>query len=626
MTKKAPQYGLPGGQIRKSVVLMARGIRHEKGIYVLAIGASALFGGLTVLLSRVLGWLTDTTLLPILAGTKPAGAVWAGAGILFAVVVALALSIAGRRIFAAMGVYALQARHREVLSAKLVELPPQWHRQYSTGRLLSNVSSDAEAATAVYNPLPYALGVVIMLGISAYALFSVDVWLAWAAMAMIPLMIAANVVFQRFMTPAVTAAQELRGEVAEVAHESFEGATLVKAMATAEIEHRRFTAKTQQLRHANVRVGVVRAMFDPIIEALPNIGSLAVLLVGVFRAAQGALGPGDIVGAAYLLSLLAVPVRSFGWVLADLPRSVIGFDRVAAVADTANAIVPGDQTAVTPEAGPLAVEFENVAFSVHEDGTEIEILRGVSFRVAPGQVVAVMGKTGAGKTTAVSLLARLLDPTSGVVRVGDQDVRTLSRAALSKDVVLVAQSAFIFDDTVRANITLEGAEQVPSEFSDAQIWQALELAHIAEHVRGLEGQLDAKLGEAGSNLSGGQRQRLAIARALIRTPRLLILDDATSALDPEVEQAILGGLRSVLDTSVIMVAYRAASAKMADQVVFLAEGKIVASGSHAELLDSSPEYAELALAYERQSSDRDQDVDLAFEGNQRGRAQKDGSL
>lgn len=605
MTKKATLYGLPGGQIVKSVVLMARGIRHEKAIYVLAIGASALFGGLTVLLSRVLGWLTDTTLLPILAGTKPAAAVWAGAGVLFAVVVALALSIAGRRIFAAMGVFALQARHREVLSAKLVELPPQWHRQYSTGRLLSNVSSDAEAATAVYNPLPYALGVVIMLGISAYALFSVDVWLAWAAMAIIPLMIAANVVFQKYMTPAVTRAQELRGEVAEVAHESFEGATLVKAMATADTEQDRFTAKTQELRHANVRVGVVRAMFDPIIEALPNIGSLAVLLVGVFRAAQGHLGPGDIVGAAYLLSLLAVPVRSFGWVLADLPRSVIGFDRVATVADTQNTIVPGTQVVLNPKTGPLGVQFDKVAYTVVEDDAEIEILRDVSFNVTPGQVVALMGKTGSGKTTAVSLVARLLDPTSGAVTVGDQDVKVLSRAALSRDVVLVAQSAFIFDDSVRANITLESPDITPSQFSDAQVWQALELAQIANHVRGLDGQLEAKLGEAGSNLSGGQRQRLAIARALVRSPRLLILDDATSALDPEVEQAILGGLRSILDTTVIMVAYRAASAKMADQVVFLSDGEIVAAGTHEQLLETSAQYAELALAYERQTSDRE---------------------
>lgn len=599
-------YGLPGGQIKKSLVLMGRGIAQEKRTYVFAIGGSAIFGGLTVLVSRILGWLTDSTLLPILAGHKPASAVWAGAGVLFAVVVALALMIAARRIFAAIGVYALQARHRKVLSAQLVTMAPQWHRQNSTGKILSNVSSDAEAATAVFNPLPYALGVVVMLGISAYALFSVDLWLAVAALSIVPFMIAANVVFQRYMTPAVTRAQKLRGDVAEVAHESFEGATLVKAMGTADIENRRFTGQTQELRHANVRVGIVRAMFDPVIDALPNIGSLAVLLVGVWRASLGYLGPGDIVGAAFLLSLLAVPVRSFGWVLADLPRSVIGYDRVAEVADLVSPLVPGTERVAGEPQAPLSVHLDQVAYTVVEDGDEFEILNDVSFDVPAGHVIALMGKTGSGKTTVVSMIARLLDPSAGTVRLGSQDVRTLNRQSVSGAVAYVSQSAFIFDDTVRANVTLDSGSAGPGAtgFSDAQVWQALELAQIAEHVRGLDGGLDAKLEEAGSNLSGGQRQRLSIARALIRAPRLLILDDATSALDPEVEQAILNGLRAHLNTTVIMVAYRAASAVMADSVVFLGQGRVAAAGSHDHLLVTSPEYAELALAYDRQRSEK----------------------
>lgn len=608
MTDTKTTYGLPGKQVRKSLALLGRGMAQEKRIYVLAIGSSSIFGALTVLLSRVLGWLTDSTLLPILAGTKPANAVWLGAGILFAVVVGLALSIAARRIFAAMGTFALQAKHREALSAQLVTLPPQWHRQNSTGRLLSNVSSDAEAATTVFNPLPYALGVVVMLGISAYALFSVDLWLALAAMAIIPLMIAANVVFQRYMTPAVTLAQELRGEVAEVAHESFEGATLVKAMGTQSIENDRFTEQTQRLRNANVRVGVVRAMFDPVIEALPNIGSLAVLLVGVVRASQGYLGPGDIVGAAYLLSLLAVPVRSFGWVLADLPRSVIGYDRVAQVVDTVSTITPGTQSLTQERHTPLSVTFDHVAYTVIEEDGPVTILDDVSFHIPPGDVIALMGKTGAGKTTAVSLIARLADSTSGQLLLGEQDVKTLSRQALSDSVAFVAQTAFIFDDTVRANITLEDSSSVrtanQSQYPDAQVWEALELAQIAEHVRGLDGGLEAKLGERGSNLSGGQRQRFSIARALIRKPQVLILDDATSALDPEVEQAILQGLRTVLKTTVIMVAYRAASAKMADSVVFLGDGQILAMGSHEQLLATSAPYSELALAYDRETAAR----------------------
>lgn len=603
--EESTQYSLSGSQLRQSMVLVGRSMRSEWRIYILAVTAAALFGLSQVAISRSIGWLTDSRIIPILSGEKSSSYVWGGALVLFLVVVALSVAVASRRIFAAYGVYFLQARHRKALAAKFTSLEPAWHKKHSTGQLLSHVSSDAEAATTVFNPLPFMLGSVVMLAVSAVLLFRVDVWLAAAAFTIVPFMVLANVVFMRFMTPAVTTAQKMRGEVSGMAHESFEAATLVKALGTRDEEVRRFSAQTDELRSANVRVGIVRAIFDPIIDALPSIGTLIVIAVGMVRLSEGAIATGDMVSAAYLLSLFSVPVRSFGWVLADLPRSVVGYNRVGEVVDQPGNLRPGSQRFAQTSQCP--VSFENVAYSVTENGEQIDILRSVNFTAPHGKTTVVMGRTGAGKTTAVSMISRLWDPTSGRVTVGGQDVSTLTRSDVSSVVAFVSQGAFVFEDTVRANITLE--PKGSSRFSDEDVWSALKLAHLDGFVKKMADGLDTELGEHGSNLSGGQRQRLSIARAIIRRPRVLVLDDATSALDPQVEQSILRGISALGATTVVMVAYRSASAILADHIVFLENGTITGTGTHLDLLARHESYAELVTAYEN-PSDLDLDVDL----------------
>ena len=319
-------HALTGSRTRRSLALMGAGIRAEWRIYILAIGASALFGGLTVAVSQVLGKVTDTIVVPAMDLQTPVGRAWIGGAVLAAVGLGLALSVAARRIFAGIGVANLQARHRRAVTARYLELPMSWHRAHPTGQLLSNVSSDVEAATGVFNPLPFALGVCVMILIAAVALFSLDVWLAVAALSVLPVAVLVNLVFQKYMSPAITLAQQLRAEVADVAHESFEAALLVKALGTEEREEARFAERTAALRAANVRVGTVRAFFDPIIEFLPPLGTLLVLVVGTFRVQAGMVETGQVVSAAYLLTMMAVPVRAFGWVLGELPRGVVGYE------------------------------------------------------------------------------------------------------------------------------------------------------------------------------------------------------------------------------------------------------------------------------------------------------------
>lgn len=312
-------------------------------------------------------------------------------------------------------------------------------------------------------------------------------------------------------------------------------------------------------------------------------------MAGAVRISVGVLTPGEMVSVAYLFSLSAVPVRLVGYVIWEMASSLAGWERVAEVLTVDEKVPYGDVRATIATAGADLDSLE-IAFSY---GGAAPILTGVDFEVESGKTLAVVGATGSGKTTLVLLLARLWDPDTGTISIDGRDLRSFARSELAGEIAYVPQAAFLFDDTVRGNITL-GAD-VPHDIVE----DAARAAGAHEFISQLPSGYDTRIGERGTTLSGGQQQRLALARALVRSPRLLLLDDATSAVDPSVEAEILRRLtKAELPSTVVLVAYRRASIMLADQVVFIEHGRVVAHGSHDELLATSPGYARLLRAYE----------------------------
>ena len=322
---------------------------------------------------------------------------------------------------------------------------------------------------------------------------------------------------------------------------------------------------------------------------------LAILVVGAIRVDAGAATAGDVVSGLYLLGLLAFPVQLIAFVLLHMAASIPAPRRVTSVLEVDEVVEYGTETAAA-DSGPAPVAGDRVTFGYETDSV---VLDEVVLDIPAGRTVAVVGPTGSGKSTLTMLLARLWDPGTGRIRIDGRDLRSFARDELPRAVAFVSQTSFLFDDTVAGNITL-GAD-----YREEAIVEAAMMAGAHDFITELPDGYETRIGERGAALSGGQRQRIALARALIRRPRVLILDDATSAVDPSVEAQILRRLKSAdLPSTVVLVAYRPSSIRLADEVVFIEDGRVVAQGAHEELMRTQPGYARLVRAYEEDAAER----------------------
>ncbi|TQL79310.1 ABC-type multidrug transport system fused ATPase/permease subunit [Stackebrandtia endophytica] len=584
------------GVIKRGMRVLWMAVKKQPGSYALATFGAIMHSTLVLAGAFVSARIVDQVVVPSLANDEVAvGALWLAVVVLVLLSLFKIIGMFIRRLGAGAMQFRLQADHRREVTRRYLDLPVSWHQKHQTGSLLSNANADVEASFVPIAPLPFASGTLVMLLTAMIALFWTDWALALVGLGVFPLLFAFNVMYARRMSPRMTRAQQLRADVSAVGHESFDGALVVKTMGREAEETVRFNKTADQLRDSLISVGRLRGLFDPIMSALPELGTLVVLVVGAWRLSGGVIGLEEIVRVTMLFSVLAFPIRAITWVLADLPRSVVGWERVYGVLSAEGDMEYGTKR-LPRDGGPATLKFRDVDFSYETN----EVLKGVTFDIPSGKTVALVGPTGSGKSTIASLATRLIDPAGGQITIDGVDVREMTHASLAETTALVPQLAFVFDDTIRGNIALQR-----HGVDDEMVWRALRTAQADGFVAQLDDGLDTEVGERGTSLSGGQRQRLTLGRALAGTPRLLIMDDATSAVDPKVEAAILDGLKaSEQPASVLVVAYRRATIALADEVVYLEHGRVIARGTHTELLNTVPGYANLVTAYERAEAER----------------------
>ncbi|NRI64209.1 ABC transporter ATP-binding protein [Rhodococcus sp. MS16] len=585
-----------GTVLRAGVRVMARGSLGYRIATPLSIIAGLINGSTMVFSAVAIGWATDHLIIPAFTDAEvPARSWWIALGAIAGVSLLRVITIVTRAVAAAYVQFGNQASTRRALIRQYAKLGVPWHRRHSTGQLLSNVVSDVEVQWAPMQFFAFAMGSVFMLLVALANIARSDRYLAVVALMLVFVVLLANFVYQRVMSPRARDAQRARAAVSSVAHEAIEGEQVIRTLGIVDSESARFVRAAENTRVANTRMSFVSAAFDPFVELAPTATVLVVLLIGSGRVSAGELTVGTLVETIYLFLTMALPLGMIGRFLSILPLAVVGNKRTASVLDSVDYTQFGTETLAGEKA--LGVHVEAVRFTY--DGALGEAIGPVELRFDAGDVVAVVGATGSGKTTLVRILARLADPDTGIVRYDGIDVRSLADGEIETRVAVVSQTSFLFDDTIRGNVTLG------RDIDDLQVWRALDVAEAAEFVRGIPGGLDAAVGKRGASLSGGQRQRIALARGLAGSPSLLILDDATSALDPTVERDVLDNIRREFVSerggdrrcTVVMTAARKSTVTLADRVLWMNGGVITASGTHTDLLAQYDGYRQIVDAY-----------------------------
>ena len=499
-------------------------------------------------------------------------------------------SIAVRRYYGFKLTYRAEADLRNRMFEHIQRMAFTFHDKTSVGQLMARASSDLSQVRLIFVMLPITIANLGMFVLVVIVLITIDPVLGVVASMTIPALLFSARKYAGKVVGISFSVQERLANLSQVVEEAIGGIEVVKAYGQEAQEERKLDEAAREVYDDTMKLARQRAVFSPVFELIPSMGMVAVLWLGGIRVIDGALTIGDFVAFTQYLAVLVFPLLITGWFFASLPRSAAAASRVDDLLATAPEVASPKSPKPLPD-GSGEIRFEDVHFS-YEDGPEV--LAGVDLVIPGGTSVALVGATGSGKTTLAHLIPRFYDVTEGRVLLDARDVRDLALDKLRAEVAVVFQETFLFAVSIADNIRVGDPMA-----SDTRVHAAARLAQAHGFICETPDAYDTVVGERGATLSGGQRQRVALARGVIRDPRVLILDDATSSVDAVVEAEIQEALKSVMaGRTTVIIAHRTSTLALVDLVVFLEHGKVVAAGSHQELLATVPRYAAVLASEE----------------------------
>ena len=497
--------------------------------------------------------------------------------------------------FSAKAATGATAELRHALFAHIQSLSYRELDTLGTSTLITRMTSDMnQVQTGLNLTLRLLLRSPIVVFGAMIMAFTIDARAALIFVVAIPVLFAIVFAVMLSCIPLYRRVQAKLDGVTGAAQENLSGVRVIRAFTREEDERAAFGVKLDGLFAAQQFVGRLSALLNPLTYVVINLAIVAIVRTGAVRVDTGAITQGQLIALYNYMSQILVELIKFANLILNITKSVACAGRISQVLETKSSMADGAQTLPSGE-GEAAFAFEDVSFRY--PGAGADALTDLSFRVAPGQTLGVIGGTGAGKSTLASLIPRFYDATGGRVLVRGADVKSLRLDALRRSVGVVPQKALLFSGTIRSNL-LWGDETA----TDDELWQALEAAQAAEVVRG-KGGLDAEVEPGGRNFSGGQRQRLTIARALVRRPAILILDDSASALDFATDAALRKALKNLpWHPAAVIISQRTSSIRHADEILVLDDGKLAGAGTHDALLRSCPVYQEICRSQDKKEA------------------------
>lgn len=569
--------------LRSGLGLLSRVLRQYWRIAVISIAGALLWMAMIVTIPYLVGRAVDiavdegdmSLIWPILGGLLLAGAIQA-------------IGIGMRRYFGFKLSYRAEADIRNRLFTHIQRMAFSFHDVTSTGELMARASSDLSQLRLILAMLPITLANLAMFFVVATVLIVIDPVLGSVAALMVPALLLTSA---RFASRVVGYSFDLQQRLSELSHvveESVTGIEVVKSYGQEAQQQTALDDKADLIYDSAMDMARERAIHRPLFEIIPALGTVAVLVVGGIRVIDGAMTIGQFVSFTQYLAVMVLPLMITGWFFANLPRSAAAATRIDDLLETAPEIAePARPKRLLPGHGEI--EFKDVSFS-YPDGTGV--VADIDLVVPGGTSVGFVGATGAGKTTLAHLIPRFYDVTGGAVLIDGVDVRDLALEELRNEVAVVFQETFLFSASIEDNIRVGD----PSA-SDERIRSAARLAKAHDFICEMPDAYKTVVGERGATLSGGQRQRVSLARGVVRDPRILVLDDATSSVDAVVEAEIQAALRQVMaGRTTVIVAHRTSTLAIVDNVAFIEDGDVVAFGPHDQLLREIPRYAEVLAA------------------------------